>query len=150
MKLEVPESLRIEHENLKADFKDVLASGGKVAQKAKLLADILYPHFLKEEESLLPHLGLLLNLAQGKWDIESEDILLTAGELQKQYYELSDEHKKIIKALQKLHEAAKEENNLPADRFVQDLTLHAQIEEQILYPAVMLIGRYLKHLKKID
>lgn len=148
MKPEIPESIKTEHENLKTDFKNVIASGGKVTQKAKILADILYPHFLKEEETLLPQLGLLLMLAGGKWDIESEEILLTADKLQTEFHELQKEHEKVLKALQDLKIAAKKENNFYAEKFVYDLTLHAQIEEQVLYPAVLLIGRYLEHVKQ--
>lgn len=147
MKAEIPQSIQVEHENLKADFKNVIASGGKVAQKAEILADVLYPHFTKEEETMLPQLGLLLILAGGKWDIESEDILLTADRLQAEFQELKKEHEKILKALEGLKSAAKEENNFYAEKFVYDLSLHAQIEEQVLYPAVVVIGRYLDHIK---
>lgn len=147
MKLEVPQSLKTEHENLLADFKNVIASGGKTAKKAEIFSKTVYPHFLKEEETILPLLGLLLTLAEGKWDIESEDLLLSADKIKKDFKELKKEHEKIIKILQDLKVIAKKENNFYAEKFVNDLTLHAQMEEQVLYPAVLLIERYLGHVK---
>lgn len=62
MELKIPESLELEYEELhKQLFKDV-KEGGKVGEAAKGVADILHPHFEKEEEYALPPLGLLASL----------------------------------------------------------------------------------------
>jgi len=34
------------------------------------------------------------------------------------------------------------------NRFVKDLTQHVDIEDQVLYPATILVGNYLKQMKK--
>ena len=54
------------------------------------------------------------------------------------------EHKDIVVALRKLIAAAKQENKLEHARFAEKLILHAQNEEEVLYPAAILVGEYLK------
>jgi hemerythrin superfamily protein len=43
-----------------------------------------------------------------------------------------------------LTEAALKENKLDYVQFAEKLTLHAQTEEEVLYPAAILVGEYLK------
>lgn len=55
-----------------------------------------------------------------------------------------DEHKEIVDALEKLIDAANQENKLEYSHFAEKLKLHAQTEEEVLYPAAILVGEYLK------
>ena len=54
------------------------------------------------------------------------------------------EHKQIVIALKALTEAANLEGKEEVSRFSEKLILHAQTEEEVLYPASTLIGEYLK------
>jgi hemerythrin superfamily protein len=54
------------------------------------------------------------------------------------------EHKAIVQALHELGRAARSERRPEVSRFVDELTAHAQNEEQVLYPAAILVGEYLK------
>jgi hypothetical protein len=54
------------------------------------------------------------------------------------------EHKAIIAALQKLLQASAAERHADFGRLAQKLILHAQTEEELLYPASILVGEYLK------
>ena len=54
------------------------------------------------------------------------------------------EHKAIVQALEELGQAAKAERHPDVSVFVEELTTHAQTEEQVLYPAAVLVGEYLK------
>jgi hypothetical protein len=59
------------------------------------------------------------------------------------------EHKQITTALKKLVIEAKKEKKLDYVKFANKLILHAQTEEEVYYPASILIGKYLKlKLKK--
>jgi hypothetical protein len=62
MELTIPESLEAEHEELHQQLYKGIKMGGKVGEAAKAVADILHPHFKKEEEYALPPLGLLSSL----------------------------------------------------------------------------------------
>ncbi|MGC2571433.1 MAG: hypothetical protein WA364_07970 [Candidatus Nitrosopolaris sp.] len=54
MEFEIPESLELEHEELHRQLVDAMKEGGKVGEAAKDVANILHPHFEKEEEYALP------------------------------------------------------------------------------------------------
>jgi hypothetical protein len=54
------------------------------------------------------------------------------------------EHREIVARLKTLTETALKENKLDYVQFAEKLTLHAQTEEVVLYPAAILVGEYLK------
>jgi hypothetical protein len=62
MELKIPESLELEHEDLHEQLYKGIKESGKVGEAAGAVADILHPHFEKEEEYALPPLGLLSSL----------------------------------------------------------------------------------------
>jgi len=54
------------------------------------------------------------------------------------------EHQEIVTALGTLTSAALDEGHNEYARFAQKLILHARTEEEVLYPATILLGEYLK------
>ena len=54
------------------------------------------------------------------------------------------EHREIVARLKTLTEVALKENKLDYVQFAEKLSLHAQTEEEVLYPAAILVGEYLK------
>ena len=54
------------------------------------------------------------------------------------------EHKAVVGALRRLAAAGRREKKPAAVRFAEALTLHALSEEQVLYPAAILVGEYVK------
>jgi hemerythrin-like domain-containing protein len=54
------------------------------------------------------------------------------------------EHETIVSKLEKLREAAEKEQRPEYVHFCGKLKLHAQTEEQVLYPAAILAGEYIK------
>lgn len=144
MKPEIPKSLKTEHEKLHLRLKSLIEAGGEVGKHAKIVAEVLHPHFIKEEEFALPQLGLLRHLIKEEPIKDIEEVISMTNKLKLELNEMIDEHKDIIKALEKLEIAAIEEENVEAEGFAEDLIIHAQTEEQVLYPASILIGEYLK------
>jgi hypothetical protein len=55
------------------------------------------------------------------------------------------EHRRIVDALDKLRAAARAAGRLEHERFAEALVLHAQTEEQVLYPAAILAGEFVEH-----
>jgi hypothetical protein len=51
-----------------------------------------------------------------------------------------EEHKRIRAATEKLRTAAREEKASVHEHFAEALAAHAQTEEEILYPAAILVG----------
>lgn len=154
MELKIPESLELEHEELHEQLYKGIKEGGNIGKAAKAVADILHPHFEKEEEYALPPLGLLCSLLseeQGKEGGESEitqemknNVIAMTDKLKSDLPRMIEEHNEIVGALNNLIKIAKIENKIEFVQFAEKLKLHAKTEEQVLYPTAILVGKYLK------
>jgi hypothetical protein len=144
MTFEIPASLKLEHEDLHADLVKATKAGGSVGEAAKNVAKALHEHFLKEEEMALPPIGLLSALARGEVDENMKTVLRMTDRLKAELPEMLEEHKAVVTALEKLIAAAEAENKPEHAGFAKKLMLHAQTEEEVLYPAAILVGEYLK------
>ena len=60
MEIKIPQSLKIEHEELHNELRKTTKYGGRVGDAANAVANVLHDHFIKEEEYALPPLSLLL------------------------------------------------------------------------------------------
>lgn len=147
MKLKIPKALKTGHEILFRELETLIDLGGHIGEKAKVLNDVMAPHFKKEEMYALPPLGLLLTLSEGNWELDTNEAIKMSEMLESKLSELNKEHGNILKVLNDLKHVAKEENNNKAKQFVKDLMLHIDIEDQVLYPATILVGNYLKKMK---
>ncbi len=58
MKFEIPEPMKLEHDELHADLVKATQVGGRTGDAAKAVAKVLHHHFVKEEAYALPPLGL--------------------------------------------------------------------------------------------
>jgi hypothetical protein len=146
--LKTPQSLKVEHEELHAELANAIKAGGATGESAKAVAKMLHTHFLKEEEYALPPLGLLPILAEGKTPPEMEAAVEMANHLKADKSHILQEHKQIVTALKALTEAANLEGKEQPAHFTEKLILIAQTEEEVLYPASILIGEYLKLSQK--
>ena len=144
MNFEIPHSLKEEHEELHAELSEATRAGGAIGEAAKGVARVLHEHFLKEEEYALPPLGLLSVLAQGQITPEMKEVLKMTDRLKAELPEMIEEHRAIVEALGILTDAAKKEKKMEYVHFAEKLTLHAKTEEEVLYPAALLIGEYIK------
>ncbi len=144
MNMKIPDPLKAEHEELHAELDVATKAGGKISEAAVAVAKVLHPHFMKEEEYALPPLGLLRMLAEGKHPTDIPAVIAMTERLKKDIAHMLQEHKAIVIELNKLMEAAKNENKREYVHFAEKLKLHAQTEEEVLYPSAILIGEYLK------
>lgn len=140
----VPPSLKTEHEELHEELTRATQAGGRTAEAAAAVAKVLHPHFVKEEQFALPPLGLLAPLAQGRVTSSMKAVLPLTDRLKHELPEMLTEHRAIVGALHKLAQAARAENKPEFVRFAEGLQLHAETEEQVTYPAAILVGEYLK------
>lgn len=144
MKFEIPEPMKIEHEELHSELVRATKAGGKTGEAARAVAKVLHPHFVKEEEYALPPLGLLVRLSQGEFDRDMSDVIAMTDKLEAELARMLSEHRDIIAALQGLIEASQAEGKSEVANFAQKLMLHARTEEQVAYPTALLVGRYVK------
>lgn len=144
MELNIPQSLKAEHAELHEELARAIKAGGRVGEAAKAVAKLLHPHFVKEEEYALPPLGLLSSLAEGRATEEMRSALAMTDKLKADLPHMLQEHKAIVAALEKLITAARQENKPQYGLFAEKLMMHARNEEEVLYPAAILVGEYLK------
>jgi len=144
MEFKTPTALHTEHEELHKMLKDATQLPGKTGEAAKVVAKVLHPHFIKEEEYALPPLGLLPMLAEGKILPEMKPIIAMTDKLKSELPEMLAEHRQIEEALQELLKVSKAENHPGATLFAEQLIEHAKMEEVVSYPTAILIGEYLK------
>jgi hemerythrin superfamily protein len=144
MEFKIPKPLKEEHEELHAQLVKATQVKGKIGEAAKAVAKVLHPHFVKEEEYALPPLCLLRPLAEGKVTPEMAGVFRMTDTLKSVLPQLLKEHKEIMDALKAMAETAVKEKRPEYARFAEKLILHAQTEEEVLYPASILIGEYLK------
>lgn len=144
MKFPIPDSVIAEHAALHTELEEIIHSGGKTGQAAQAVAAVLEPHFVKEEKYALPPLALLGDLASGKVRPGMAAILPLTDELKRSLPEMLAKHQQIVAALTRLDAAAKAEHKPEAKRFAHELIHHAQTEEQITYPAAILVGEYVR------
>jgi len=140
----VPEALEIEHAELRGELQKAAAAGGRTEEGAKQVMKVLRPHILLEEEFALPPLTLLPRLARGEITPDMRRYMALAETLKAELPRMLDEHALIIEALRRLMQAAQEEGHTGYARFAQKMILHAQTEEQIFYPASILVGEILR------
>ena len=144
MKFEIPLPLRQEHEALHGQLRQATQAGGEVGEAAKTLVGLMHPHFVKEDRIALPPLGLLVALARGEATPEMAGVLELTDQLEAELPAMLAEHRTIVEALQKLRDAAKRAGRTEIVEFAQALMQHARTEEEVMYPAAVLVGQVVR------
>ena len=146
MRIAIPAAMKAEHDELHRDLAAATRSGGETAEAAKAVARVLHGHFLGEEEFAMPPLGLLLCLSKGEFTPEMAEVLKMTDRLEAEMPKMLSEHGAIRAALVSLVAAAKSEGKPEIEAFARRLMVHAQTEEEVSYPASLLVGRYVKQM----
>jgi cell division septum initiation protein DivIVA len=92
----------------------------------------------------MPPLGLLADVAAGRIVPEMSEVLALTDALTAELPKMLEEHSRIKAALGELERAAEEQKLPDLAEFARKLVLHARTEEDVLYPAAIILGDYLK------
>lgn len=144
--IRTPEPVRIEHAHLHEQLEQAMDVGGRTGQAAARVRDALADHFEQEDRLVMPLLGLLQPLAEGRADEAMRPAIEMSRQVQRMLPTFMDEHRVIHEAVDQLESAAEAEGKAEAAAFAKSLRLHAQTEEQVLYPAAILVGRQVEAL----
>ena len=136
----IPASIRVEHEEIHGELVAATKVPGRVGAAARELAAVLHPHFVREEQIALPPLSLLAPLARGEVTPAMREVLPMTDSLRAELARMLEEHVAIHAATERLSKVAKAEGNARVARLAEVLALHAQTEEQVFYPAAILVG----------
>jgi len=137
---EIPASIREEHAAIHQELEQATAAPGRVGAAARALAAVLHPHFVREEQIALPPLGLLAPLARGEHDPGMRNVLPMTDSLRAELPRMLEEHRAIRAATLKLLTEARAARNARVTRLAEQLALHAKTEEEVYYPAAVLVG----------
>jgi hypothetical protein len=146
MNFEIPSSLKAEHEALHEELRLATRAGGEIGEAAQTLARLMHPHFVKEDEFALPPLGLLAALTRGEAPAGMADVLALTDRLEAEMPTMLQEHQEIVVALQRLRALAARADRADLVDFADGLLQHARTEEEVMYPAALLVGRYVRSL----
>ncbi len=138
--IRIPESIKVEHGEIHEALVRATKAPGEVGKAARDLAAVLHPHFVREEQIALPPLGLLASLSRGEVTPEMRAVLPLTDSLRAELPKMLEEHEAIHAATVHLGEVAKAAGDSAAARVAEQLIVHAQNEEEVMYPAALLVG----------
>jgi hypothetical protein len=141
---QIPRLLKAEHDELHAELAQAEKVPGEIGVAAREVARVLHPHFVKEEEFALPPLGLLSAVASGAVTPQMKPAIEMTKRLKTELPHMLDEHKVIVSALAKLKVVADKGGRSDIGAFAEKLMHHAETEEEVLYPAAIVVGELLE------
>lgn len=144
MKFTIPEPLTHEHEELHARLAEATKLKGPLGEAAKAVARVLHDHFVREEQIAMPPLSLLPALAEGRVSAEMAEVFAMTDALKAELPRMLEEHERIKAALADLRAVAERSERPDLARFADALILHARTEEEVLYPAALVLADYLR------
>jgi len=150
MKFEIPKAVQEEHDELHATLVRATGEPGSVGDAARGVARHLHPHFVREEQIALPPLALLVELGAGVVRPEMAEVIPLSKRLATELPAMLAEHIQIVAALEQLATAADAAARPEYRQFAEALIRHARTEEQITYPAAILVGKYVARSLNID
>lgn len=114
---------------------------GELARK---LDQQLQDHMKRENDTITPLVSSFEGIAKGNWPADAAELSQRFSAAETQYQQLLAEHREIRSLVNRLQAAAREEKEEEIVQFCEELTVHAQLEEQVLYPAAVITGRYME------
>jgi hemerythrin-like domain-containing protein len=88
-----------EHQELHRELAKATEIRGKVGEAARKVAQVLHPHFVKENEVALPVVGVARELAEGKTLLDFGEVLELHDKFKNEYEKMLQEHSEIVNAL---------------------------------------------------
>ncbi len=144
VKPETPSVILKEHQYFLKKLKEVISFEDSTGLAAKKLYEVMEYHFRVEEDYVLPPLGILPALAKSQIPEESEKIILLTVKFKNNEAVMLAEHQVITHYAGILVRAAEKEDHRKLMGFDVELEKHAALEEEILFPMVLVIGEYLR------
>lgn len=143
-KPEMPSSIKKTHEYLLEQIHKITSYKDSSGRAAIKIEELMHHHFKEEEDVVLPLLGLLSSLANDQMPEQIKNIILLSEKVRPLMNHLSAEHQLIKAYLEELKQASDSEHRPEILEFEKEVSKHAISEEEVYFPAAILIGEYLK------
>ncbi len=148
MALQVPASLKNAHDALHVTLKRAMREPGHVGETARKIMQIMDGHMLREEKFALRPLGLLKELGRGETPPDLAEAARMAQGLKREMEQMVNEHRQIAELLRQLATDAGAQLKSEYVELAEEMILHAQMEEDVFYPAALLVGAYAELVRK--
>jgi len=142
--LVVPDALMRGHDEMRAELVQATMEGGRIAKAAKRVAQLCLPHFEHEEKHVFPVLALLPYLERGILLAEMVDVMPLISNFRAKHDAIADHHQLILAATEELLQVANKEKTREFTEFAYNLRVHEKLEDEVIYPTVVMIGKYLQ------
>lgn len=130
------------------ELRDALARAARepapIGPAAQRVAKYFAEHAEKEQRTIAPLLALLPDASYGKIDARMADAIPVFRDLENVLPDMVAEHHVIRAALESLVAAGKEKDRADIGEIVERALAHMRMEEAVVYPAALLLGRYLR------
>lgn len=139
-----PRALRNEHVELRELLITAAREPGAIGEAAARAERLFAEHVRKEEKLVFPLLAMLPNVAMGKPHPQQGQALDLSRDLDAALQDLMAEHEVIAGALELLVTAAKKADRADLGAVAARILDHAHLEESVLYPAALVLAKYLR------
>jgi hypothetical protein len=146
--LQTPEAIHDEHLEIHATLQRAIREPGRLGAAARELSAVLDPHFRREEEIATPPLGLLVPLSKGPVTSDMRAVLPMTDALERELPQMLQDHGRIGAARERFEAEALRAGKPDYVRLSETLAHHARQEEEVLYPAAILVGRFVRGAKR--
>lgn len=144
MEFDIPESLRVSHAQLNAALAEAMRVGGQTMVAAEVVAPLLELHLHMEDKEVLRILGLLEPLQADGINLADAPEFSELDEIETIECALHEEHVVLVMAAEKLLASAHAEGADEVAEFAERLLLRIRLDEEIFYPAALLVRNYLR------
>lgn len=141
---DIPQSLRLEHENTLRELDALSRHRGAVGIEAGKALALFKQHLQREEAFILPPLTLLPELADGKVTPDMKWAIAMADRVKAERDLTYQQHTKITDAMNALADAARKAHDTAALNFAQGAVADSLNDMELEEPMSIVIGDYLK------
>jgi hypothetical protein len=141
---DIPQSLRIEHQNTLNELSRLSQRRGDVGAEARKALILFKRHIQREQEFILPPLTLLPLLADGKVTADMKWAIAMSDRVKAEREEIFQEHTKITDAMNALATAARKARDNDALDFAQAAVADSLNDVELIEPMVIMVGDYLR------
>ena len=148
MALQIPDSLNNAHAALHGGLRRAMREPGRTGELARRIMETMDGHMLREEKFALRPLGLLAALGRGETPPDLAEAVRMVDGLKREMPQMIAEHRQIAELLRQFAKDAEAEGKPEYVAVAEELIVHAQLEEEVLYPAAVLVGAYAALVRK--
>lgn len=141
---DIPQSLRLEHEDTLQQLGVLARRRGPVGEEARKALVLFKKHIQREETYILPPLTVLPLLADGKVSPDMKWAIVMADQVKAHREEIFQEHTQITDAMNALAAAARTTHDTAALDFAKAAVADSLNDTELVEPMAIVVGDYLK------